>query len=270
MFTPLIPSFVERCSPALVKSVVHLWHPDALDALDTYFGNISRFGETREALWITNITISHWNIGSIEMDNSSSTSPDQVDLFKEGKRRKQSQFPPLSVSEQNGVERKLLQERCLSLVITGDSSGHSWMCSLWCSITDSGQFEDCIKVSLPKLQHFIHQPTSGRCIFFIIVLGHICEKLASNYRKILTNLDHIVELGVSTSFRAIEKFLTRTQEEVLLEGLDWHAEDAPEKLKKHIWGLEAYRIIGDRLESSLVQIQRARQSVEHVVKQVCR
>jgi hypothetical protein len=58
------------------------------------------------------------------------------------------------------------------------------------------------------------------------------------------------------------------QDDVLLEGLDWKAENAVEKLKKHLWGLEALRIISDRLESSLVQIQRARQSVEHIVKQV--
>jgi hypothetical protein len=43
----------------MIKGIIHLWHPDALDSLDTYFGNISRFGETREAVWITNVTISH-------------------------------------------------------------------------------------------------------------------------------------------------------------------------------------------------------------------
>lgn len=191
----------------MVKGVVHLWHPDALDSLDTYFGNISRFLETREALWITNITISHWNLGNISNDDSSILLDGDSKLFKEGDRRKNAEFPPLTVftggakkrEKQKGDNRPFVEERCLSLVITGDPFGHSWTCSLWSSITNTRRVEDCIKLALPKLQHFIHQPSSGRCIFFIILLGHICETLAAKYRRILTEVDDIVGLRVSVS-----------------------------------------------------------------------
>jgi len=36
-----------------------MWHPDALDTIDNYFGASSRFAENREAMmWTTTITIS--------------------------------------------------------------------------------------------------------------------------------------------------------------------------------------------------------------------
>jgi hypothetical protein len=181
---------VERCSPSLVQGIVHLWHHDALDSLDTYFGNISRFAETRKGLWIT----------------ASRLSQEDELHFREGNNRKNADFPPLSVLtgeakkslKQKGGKRPCVEERCLSLVITGDPFGHSWACSLWSSITKASRVEEHIESSLPKLQHFIHQPATGRCIFFIILLGHICETLAVKYRQILTRLDKIVELGVRT------------------------------------------------------------------------
>jgi hypothetical protein len=189
----------------MVKSFVHLWHPDALDPLDTYFRNISRFGETREAIWTTNITVSHWIIGNVVNENSPMEYPDDPERFKEGERRKNADFPPLSVLtggakkdlKQKGDKKPFIEERCLSLVITGDPFGHYWACSLWSSITNAHRVQACIKSSLPKLQHFIHQPASGRCIFFVIMLGHICETLADKYRDTLDRLDEIVELGVS-------------------------------------------------------------------------
>jgi hypothetical protein len=189
----------------MVKGIIHLWHPDALDSLDTYFGNISRFGETREAMWTTSITISHWKLGNADNKTRAVLSRADTDRFKEGKNRKKAGFPPPSVltgdakkdSKRKGDNRTFVEERCISLVLTGDPFGYNWTCSLWSSITNAHQVGNCIKSSLPRLQHFIHQPASGRCVFFIFLLGHICETLADKYKQILNRLDIIVDLGVS-------------------------------------------------------------------------
>jgi hypothetical protein len=51
--------FSEKCSPSLVGSFIYVWHPDALDTIDSYFGTASRFSENREVtMWTTSITIS--------------------------------------------------------------------------------------------------------------------------------------------------------------------------------------------------------------------
>lgn len=55
--------FAEKCTPALVGSFIYMFHPDGLDAFDSYFGSISRFTESREAtMWTTSITISQYVI----------------------------------------------------------------------------------------------------------------------------------------------------------------------------------------------------------------
>lgn len=50
--------FAEKCSPDLVGALIYMWHPDALDTVDSYFGATSRFMDNREVtMWTTTITI---------------------------------------------------------------------------------------------------------------------------------------------------------------------------------------------------------------------
>jgi hypothetical protein len=52
-------SFAQKWTPSLVGSFIYMWHPDALDTIDSYFGASSRFAENREAtMWTTTITLS--------------------------------------------------------------------------------------------------------------------------------------------------------------------------------------------------------------------
>jgi hypothetical protein len=47
-----------------------------------------------------------------------------------------------------------------------------------------------------KLQLFIHQQPTGRCLAFLILHGDLCKKLAGEYDDLLEKLDHIKELEV--------------------------------------------------------------------------
>lgn len=144
-----------------------------------------------------------------------------------------------------------MEERSSSLVITGDPSGNFWICSIWSSLTEHDSVSALIR-SLPQvLQRFINQQACGRCLVFLILLGHFSENLAGEYDTILKRLDGIVELG----------------DRVLLQGLDWRSSKAVDKLKKMLWGLEALRVFDDRLSASLSQIQKAREAMERTIKQ---
>jgi len=149
---------------------------------------------------MTTITISHWCIRwSDEKESRRFAEP-----------RKDGYFPPVGIAALGGstttlriVRGKLqfciMEERSSSLVITGDSSGYFWICSIWSSLTDHEPVSVLIR-SLPHiLQRFINQQASGRCLVFLILLGHFSEKLAGEYDSILKALDTIVELGVRTS-----------------------------------------------------------------------
>jgi hypothetical protein len=54
----------------------------------------------------------------------------------------------------------------------------------------------------------------------------------------------------------------------LLEGIELEESDAVEKLKRMLWGLEALRVFDDRLSTSLSQIRKARETLEHTIDQV--
>ncbi|KAE9369730.1 hypothetical protein N431DRAFT_345331 [Stipitochalara longipes BDJ] len=246
-------SFAQKCCPSIVKGFVYLWHPDALDTFDDYFGATSRFQERRETVWTTTITISHWCVGS-----NSDKDPAQ---FQET--RKNGDFPPAGIAALGGdtyssrtttgeAATYIMEERSSSLVITGDPSGYFWICSIWSSLTEHESVSVLIQ-SLPQvLQSFINQQVSGRCLVFLILLGHFSEKLAEEYESILKRLDTIVELG----------------DRVLLQGLEWGTTKAVDKLKKMLWGLEALRVFDDRLSASLSQIQKAREAMERTIKQL--
>ncbi|PBP23734.1 hypothetical protein BUE80_DR005413 [Diplocarpon rosae] len=247
--------FAEKCSPALVGSFMYMWHPDGLDAFDSYFGAISRFTESREStMWTTSITISHWSIRPVSLSKA------HLRMFREN--RNNGDFPPVSIAKLGFAKKALkslisqeptdiVEERCSSLVMTGDSAGHLWICSIWSSLTDSESIAAPIHALPSVLQKFIHQQACGRCLVFLIILGHLCEKLAGEYEMILARLDIIVGLG----------------EKVLLEGLEWGASEAVDKLKKMLWGLEALRVFDDRLSASLSQIETAREAMEKMVRQ---
>jgi hypothetical protein len=135
-----------------------------------------------------------------------SLSKAHLEMFKE--HRNNGDFPPLSIARLDFGKKPrkiigsleptdIVEERSSSLVITGDPSGYLWICSIWSSLTDADSITPPIH-SLPNvLQRFIHQQACGRCLVFLILLGHLCEKLAGEYEMILSRLDIIVGLGVS-------------------------------------------------------------------------
>jgi hypothetical protein len=194
--------FAERCCPSILKAFIHGWHPDAMDTFDNYFGNSSRFSDTRDAMWTTTITISHWSIRAADL------SKQYPARFHEG--RIKGDFPPASIANpkpesksKQGKPKKerpavgVIEERSTSLVVTGDSQGFFWLCTIWSSLTKHKHLEVPVN-SLPAvLQCFIHQQASGRCLVFLVLLGHLCERLAKKHDRMLDQLNTVVDLGAS-------------------------------------------------------------------------
>lgn len=107
------------------------------------------------------------------------------------------------------IATDVVEERSSSLVITGDPAGHLWICSIWSSLTDAEAMSVSIESLLPVLGQFIHQQACARCLAFLILLGHLCEKLAAEYDLILGQLDGIVGLGVYFFLLLVWILLTR-------------------------------------------------------------
>jgi hypothetical protein len=156
-------------------------------------------------MWTTTITISHWSIRPADL------SKEYPARFHEG--RTKGDFPPPSIanlrtgegkSKQRQLKNKtpirVIEERSTSLVMTGDSQGFFWICTIWSSLTKQKHLAVPVN-SLPAvLQCFIHQQASGRCLVFLILLGHLCERLAKEHERMLQQLNTVVDLGVSLPF----------------------------------------------------------------------
>lgn len=167
-------------------------------------------------MWTTTITISHWSIRPPKLPK------DHPERFYEG--RSKGPFPPpsianlplLDVSNKSGKRTTFkapkiveIEERSSCLVVTGDSHGFFWVCTIWSSLTKHKALALPIN-SLPAvLQLFIHQQASGRCLVFLILLGHLCEKLADEYESMLNQLNTVVDLGVSLHEHFIAKEITK-------------------------------------------------------------
>ncbi len=54
----------------------------------------------------------------------------------------------------------------------------------------------------------------------------------------------------------------------MLDGIQLDASDAVERLERMLWGLEALRVFDDRLSTSLSQIRKTRENLEHTIDQV--
>ncbi|KAH8205701.1 hypothetical protein TruAng_000195 [Truncatella angustata] len=229
-----------KVTPALVGATLYLWHPQALSAFDDYFGPNSRFMDSREGMsWTTSINISHWLISEGSIDSIWENS------FHEG--RNYGNFPPDTIPVIAELQKEcILEERSSLLVFTGDSLGHLWICSMWSSLVEPDALRAVVAGDIRRVQQiFIHQQSTGRCLVFLILLGHICENLAVEYERILKRLGLVVGLG----------------EEVLLRGIDWASTQTLERLKKMLWGLEALRAFDERLSASIHQIERATEAL---------
>ncbi|KAK4183825.1 hypothetical protein QBC35DRAFT_83621 [Podospora australis] len=240
--------FVQKWSPQLAHGFMHIWHPEASPSLDNHFGATSRFFESSgNPLWTTSITISHWTLRTHEES--------RTDIHRE-RHRQNGDFPPENVTSLGGgiQTQHVVEEQSSTLVITGDLDGHLWICSIWSPVTDTASIANLGNgVVRDILARFIHQPSSGRCLVFLTFLGHLCEKLAGDYNKLLARLDDIMEIGDRT----------------LLEGLEdwWGTAEAINKLKKMLWGWEALRVFNDKLSASISRIQRAQDTMEHIIRQ---
>jgi hypothetical protein len=147
-------------------------------------------------VWTTTITVSHW---SIQNTDSSKEYPKR---FHEG--RIKGDFPPASIANLKSAngrsEQGKVQNESTSMVVTGDSQGFFWICTIWSSLTKYKHLAASVN-SLPAvLQSFIYQQASGRCLVFLILLGHLCERLAKEHEKMLKQLNTVVDLGVSRHY----------------------------------------------------------------------
>ncbi|MCJ1386636.1 hypothetical protein MMC17_009762 [Xylographa soralifera] len=238
---------VQRCSPSVVQAFVYMWHPRAIDTFDNYFTSFSNYADSRETQsWSTSIALVHWAFDpptyNLDIKSTSFRSRYSED-------RLQGEYPPRNVRMSSKNDRNnrsisgYIEERSSIIVITGDAKGYMWTCSIWSSLIETKHLPVASIKMISEL--FAHQQSTGRDLIFLALLGCLCERLAAVLEEGLEKLKSYVELG----------------QNVFLEGYDWEADDAVDKLRSMLWGLEALKMFDARLAPSLDKIEAARRDI---------
>ncbi|MCJ1396587.1 hypothetical protein MMC18_009478 [Xylographa bjoerkii] len=239
---------LQRCSPAVVQAFVYMWHPGAIDTFDNYFSSFSNYADSRETdSWTTTITLVHWAFDppTYNLDTKSKSPRSR---YSEDRLR--GEYPPRNVRmllrvprSKNDIDNRIIpgyiEERSSIIVITGDVKGYLWTCSIWSSLMETQHLPVASIKRISLL--FRHQQSTGRDLIFLALLGSLCERLSAELENGLQSVKSYVELG----------------QNVFLEGYDWEADDAVDKLRSMLWGLEALKMFDARLAPSLDKIEAA-------------
>ena len=267
---------MQRCSPSVVQAFVYMWHPHAIDTFDNYFSSFSNYADSRDTHeWATTITLVHWAFDppTYNLDMKS-----KFPRSRYSEDRLQGEYPPRSVrmlSKSDKINRSIsdyIEERSSIIVVTGDAKGYMWTCSIWSSLMEPKHLPvESIK-TISEL--FKHQQSTGRDLVFLALLGCLCERLSAMLEEGLEKLKSYVELGVCNTLWGFTIYLCYFQQNVFLEGYDWEADDAVDKLRSMLWGLEALKMFDARLAPSLDKIEAARRNIvlrmESVGLEMCR
>ena len=243
-----------------------MWHPQAIDTFDTYFQSRSIFSESKtEGVWTTSITLVYWFLKSPDTSSMRFDSVGNDDRLAEEnnrffeKSRFRGLFPPSAVRRLKGISKMgsstrsdsvearteswHIEERSTALVVTGSVDGQFWICSLWSQLIEADkELRDERSKVLDILNKFRHQPKTGRALVFLSLLGVLCINLHDMQEMILHRLEDFTDLG------------TR----VFLQGYDWEADDAVDRLRSMMWGLESLRMLDERISASVKSVDKAR------------
>ncbi len=144
-------------------------------------------------MWTTTITISHWELEDPLLDprfNELRANPLVISLGEKALRGKNT-----STSDVGSGKIKF-EETSSSLVITGDKQGLFWTCLVMSSQVDEESMPSYSVALAEALTLFINQQSSGRCLAFLILLGHLCVHIAKEYDRIIEALMEKLSLGV--------------------------------------------------------------------------
>ena len=180
-----------------MEALIYVWHSDALDTIDSYFIPSSQFANTKDDVWKTTITISHWNFKDPLLDerfNEKRPDPFVIPLSDKAIQGKESTKP----GKKSPITK--FEETCSSLVITGDRHGIFWTCLLISSQIDEDSMNSYAYDVTQTLNLFINLQSSGRCMAFLVLVGYLCVHITKNYDRMIDGLMQSLDLEVIARF----------------------------------------------------------------------
>jgi hypothetical protein len=187
--------------PKVLELLVYVVHREAAACLGDHILNLSRFSCQTGDTWVASITLRSWRVED-----------------KKVKRNKPSNKPSSNSSEGfllpwnlrqvwgekkgNGEKPKVGEDTIFkpdvsSVILSTNAFGDFSKCTVVSEFIDDEKMKSIVKDARKLWQKFIHQPQTGRCLVFFLLLGEFCQIIAKHYKTAIDKLSSILKLDVS-------------------------------------------------------------------------
>ncbi|PVH68159.1 hypothetical protein DL98DRAFT_522914 [Cadophora sp. DSE1049] len=199
---------------SLLAHFIYVFHPESADAFSDNILNTSRFSCKNRGVWATHITLRSWSFERFEWTFPRKPCECERPIF--GPTREIAKYYPEDEPIRLPTHlHEALEKLNPEIHDTEDRSpGHILLhpSSIVLSTNEFGDFSKCSIISelvtettllqlekdVPKLwQRFIHQPQTGRCLVFLLLLGQLCHAIAQEHLQALEYLRSIMNIEVS-------------------------------------------------------------------------
>lgn len=188
-------------SRPLFDLLFYVLHPESSTCLGDYALCSSRFTSQIADTWIASITLKSWR-SRITPGEKSGRSP----AFKDDS----SIYPPPHLDDvvkylakenpklwQDNLKNLFLEIEMSSIVISTNAFGDYSKCTIVSELISDTEMKSILQEAQIIWQKFVHQPQTGRCLVFLLVLDKICQYTTSNYDKAIESLTSVIILDVS-------------------------------------------------------------------------
>jgi len=100
----------------------------------------------------------------------------------------------MSKKEENKPHQVTLEVS--SIVISTNRFGDFSKCSVVTGLISDCKLRKLAEVVQELWQKFIHQPQTGRCLVFLLILGLLCQEIARRYEDAVTHFVRLLNLEV--------------------------------------------------------------------------
>ncbi len=102
----------------------------------------------------------------------------------------------LEAFESEQKEPTVVKLQISSIILTTNAFGEFSKCTIISELMSDEDLEPLGADAQKLWERFIHQPQTGRCLVFLLILGKLCQKIANKGRKAMEYLVKSLNLQV--------------------------------------------------------------------------
>ncbi|RYO92591.1 hypothetical protein DL764_008113 [Monosporascus ibericus] len=237
----------ESLDPELTMHFIYVFHPESVDCFNSHALKVTRFVCQKRRAWISRITLKNWSRTDVQQQSGTRINSEntrcQTQIDQQGSIEEITIPKALLKTVENDEDHKLTIElKVSSIVLSTNGFGDFSIGTVISELIPDKTWEKTSKDIRDLWQKFTHQPQTGRCLVFLLLLGVVCEEMASQFRDAMDRLIKVLKLD--------HDFIHRED-----EWLD--DENSIAQLELSFWSLESLNRIRDTLDDSMKIIDQA-------------